>query len=773
MRTPTPLAPPTQDGIAPPAPVAAAATGAGLHSSATPPVHRATSATAALMASGPVSEQATATGVGATAEPQAPRASAAGAAWSAAAVTVPHAVGLGLLAFAPLAGDHSLAALALWSAALPGLVLTIAAPRAGVVYAPTTVVALLFAAVLSTAHGAAPALGLTARQVLAVSGATVALAFVFQWLLGVLRLASVARFLPLSVTHGFAAGVGLSMVVGQARVGFGVGVAAAWNAQTAWHALAALAVVVLAWWLRRLWPRRPGLLTAVVVVALAVALAGWWGVGLGAVFVPAVPPSVFAWPLWPEWGGVPWAGLARRLGAPLVMLALLMALVNSLEILVFNQELELDHGLRGNANLALRRESLLGVLCGLVGMIPASTSASRSRIVLAQAGASRQAPAWHAAIMLGVAVTGAWWLHWVPMACLAGGLVLAGLMQVPGLMWSRRYATSSRVTWAQSWLVALVFAVVGGVGALVSGLVVATFVLLRDSAAKVLRHTWRDGELRSRRLRRAGSDTWLTPRMNQVAVFELQGVMSFGVAAHLAEQVRLLLLPRHRWMILDAGRVPAWDSTALAQLRALVRDLEQQGIAAAVAALDPMAAGLVGDHVRIFSDLDRALEWAEVGILSERPIAQRPARPQRDLLGEIGEGVPRPAAEALLALLEPVVVPARGVVFSAGDTDHDLLVVSSGHITLVTHWPPEDGLRLATVGPGMAFGEMAFLNGAARSACAGAERGSAHLVRLSRAHFDAWATQYPAAALMVMNNLAQIGARRLAATTRQLRAMLE
>jgi SulP family sulfate permease len=470
-----------------------------------------------------------------------------------------------------------------------------------------------------------------------------------------------------------------------------------------------------------------------------------------------------------NWKELPWYWH----GFDLFGFAVLMALVNSLEILVFNQELELDHGLRGNANLALRRESLLGALCGLVGMIPASTSASRSRIVLAQAGASREAPRWHAAIMLGVAVTGAWWLHWVPMACLAGGLVLAGLMQVPGLMWSLGYARRSRVTWAQSWLVALVFAVMGGVGALVAGLVVATFVLLHDSAATVLRHVRLDGELRSRRLRRAGSDSWLTPRMNQVAVFELQGVMSFGVAAHLAEQVRMLLLPRHRWVILDAGRVPAWDSTAMAQLRALVRDLDQQGIAAAVAALDPMAAEHAGEHVRAFADLDRALEWAEVGILSQRPIEQRPAHPERDVLGEVGEGVPKAAAEALQALLVPQAVAPHGVVFHAGDTDHDLLVVKSGHITLVTQWPPDKGLRLATVGPGMAFGEMAFLNGAARSACAGAERGPAHLVRLSRAHFDAWARQYPEAALTVMNNLAQIGARRLAVTTRQLRAVLE
>jgi SulP family sulfate permease len=143
------------------------------------------------------------------------------------------------------------------------------------------------------------------------------------------------------------------------------------------------------------------------------------------------------------------------------------------------------------------------------------------------------------------------------------------------------------------------------------------------------------------------------------------------------------------------------------------------------------------------------------------------------VLGEVGEGVPRAAAEALQALLVSQAVPPHGVVFHAGDTDHDLLVVKSGHITLVTQWPPDKGLRLATVGPGMAFGEMAFLNGAARSACAGAERGPAHLVRLSRAHFDAWARQYPEAALTVMNNLAQIGARRLAVTTRQLRAVLE
>jgi SulP family sulfate permease len=42
------------------------------------------------------------------------------------------------------------AALALWSAALPGALAALVVPRPGVVYAPTTVVALLYAAVLAT-----------------------------------------------------------------------------------------------------------------------------------------------------------------------------------------------------------------------------------------------------------------------------------------------------------------------------------------------------------------------------------------------------------------------------------------------------------------------------------------------------------------------------------------------------------------------------------------------------------------------------------------------
>lgn len=700
------------------------------------------------------------------ADAAAPRASGSGAsaAVSAAAVTIPHALGLGLIAYAPLAGDMPVAGLALWSAAVPGAIASLAAPRRGVVYAPTTVVALLYAAIVASIAGTAGELGLTSAQVLAGCALTVALGFAFQWAFGVLRLASLSRFLPISVTHGFAAGVGLAMVVGQLRIGFGAG-AGAMPGSLALHALAGMAVVGVALLAGRAWPRVPGLLTGVAAVAAML-----WVTGLAAGMAPATTAAGFALPPAPDFTGTPWLRLIERHGMQLVSLALLMAVVNSLDVLVYNQELELEHGLRVDANAALRRESLVGAVCALAGLIPSSTSASRSRIVLAQTGPSTGASAIHALLMLGVALSGHWWLHWVPMACLCGALVLAGYTQVPAALWSRTYARTAPASWSQAWLVALVFSIAGGAGALVAGLVVATFVLLRASASSAVRRTHLEGELRSRRLRRAASDAWLAQHMQKVAVIELQGVMSFGTAAHIADHVRESLQPRHERLILDASRVATWDTTAVVQLKAMARDLAAQGVQLGVAGLDAASRALLPASVPCFADLDHALEWAEDAILAARPHA---AQQPDNGIGEIGEGLSAAGHAALEAVLQRQAVESGGAVFAGGDTDRDLFIVHTGRITLATAWPPDQGLRLATIGQGMAFGEMAFLNGQARSAFAGCESGTAELTRMSREAFDRWAAAYPQDALVLMANLATVGTRRLAATTRQLRAVLE
>lgn len=686
---------------------------------------------------------------------------------AAAAVTVPHALGLGLIAYAPLGSELPLGGLALWSAAIPGALATLLANRPGVVYAPTTVVALLFAAIFSTITASARELGMSAPQMLAACGFTVALGFAFQWLLGALRLASFVRFLPISVTHGFAAGIGLSMIFGQVRNGFGTG-QWQWDGPLLLHAGAAAAVVAFALLTLRRWPRWPGLLAGVAAVTAALWLVGW------AQAMPAAAPQAsFALPPLPDYADVPWLDLMQRHGMQLLSLALLMAVVNSLDVLVFNQELDLEHGLRAEPNKALRRESLVGVLSGLCGLIPASISSSRSRIILSQAGPSPLAGPAHAGLLLLVAVTGHWWLHWIPIACLSGALLLAGYAQIPAPLWSRAYARAARVSWSQSWLVALVFVALGGAAALMAGLVVATFVLLHASASTALRRWHLDGQVRSRRLRPPAAEAWLAPRMNRVAVIELQGVMSFGVAAHMMEQVRALLDRRHDRVILDAHRVAAWDSTALVQLKALGRELAQQGRQLVVSSLSERAHAEVPLGLLLFADLDRALEWAEARILDEQASAQLLESGDQDWLGVLGEGMSPPARADLEQLLERIDVGNDACLFVAGDTGREIYFVASGLITMATAWPPSNGMRLASIGRGMPFGEMAFLSGAQRSACAGADGEGVQVARLTGEAFDKWATSHPGDALVFMRKLALVGTTRLAATTRQLRALLE
>ena len=131
--------------------------------------------------------------------------------------------------------------------------------------------------------------------------------------------------------------------------------------------------------------------------------------------------------------------------------------------------------------------------------------------------------------------------------------------------------------------------------------------------------------------------------MNGVAVIELQGVMSFGVAAHMMEQVRALLGQRHHRVIMDTHRVAAWDATALVQLKALGRELAQQGRQLVVSSLSDRAHAEVPLGLLVFADLDRALEWAEAAILDERPLTERPAEDDQDWLGELGDGMSAPA----------------------------------------------------------------------------------------------------------------------------------
>jgi glutaminase len=161
------------------------------------------------------------------------------------------------------------------------------------------------------------------------------------------------------------------------------------------------------------------------------------------------------------------------------------------------------------------------------------------------------------------------------------------------------------------------------------------------------------------------------------------------------------------------------------------------------------------NNIRDFYLLDAAIEWAEDQVvyrhggsidfhdtteLSEQPL----------LSGLSAEEL------AALAALGTTKTYRRGEkIVGAGEPAASLFFLRSGvvHVTL------PDGVRLATLTAGMAFGEMALLE-PHRSADVLADA-SATAVEIAIADFEGFRDQHPKAGERIMRNLAQILADRL------------
>ena len=117
--------------------------------------------------------------------------------------------------------------------------------------------------------------------------------------------------------------------------------------------------------------------------------------------------------------------------------------------------------------------------------------------------------------------------------------------------------------------------------------------------------------------------------------------------------------------------------------------------------------------------------------------------------------------------------PAGALIIRSGDQDRRLMLVLEGEVTLSTAESPGQGLRLASIGPGVVFGEMAFLNGIPRTAYAHASVETTLVCTLEWDVFNNWSGVHPEAALDFMKELARLGIRRLGTTSQELRAAME
>ena len=177
-------------------------------------------------------------------------------------------------------------------------------------------------------------------------------------------------------------------------------------------------------------------------------------------------------------------------------------------------------------------------------------------------------------------------------------------------------------------------------------------------------------------------------------------------------------------------------------------------------------------NVRIFGELDEALEWVENQILEEERLEKEreTALELRDF--EQFKARKEETMAALEACMERRSFKAGERIFAAGDTGDELFMIRRGAVRILLPVQGTAGHHLATFGRGDFFGEMSFLDRAPRSADAVAHT-DADLFVLSRSRFDSLAEEHKRLAINLLEGLAKALAIRLRHTNTEVRALQE
>jgi len=269
------------------------------------------------------------------------------------------------------------------------------------------------------------------------------------------------------------------------------------------------------------------------------------------------------------------------------------------------------------------------------------------------------------------------------------------------------------------------------------------------------------GKNPSRRSRRPREQAILAAHHHDVRVIELVGTLSLSTVDYVSRQ--LAARPRPQFVIFDLRRVASVTRAGARLIAEEFRELADYHVTVVLSGIKRSSDGwkIVRQwtegltNVRDFYLLDAAIEWAEDQVvyrhggsidfhdateLSEQPLLQ---------------GLSAEELAALAALGTTKTWHRGEKIVGAGEAATSVFFLRSGAV----HVNLPDGVRLATLTAGMAFGEMALLE-PERSASVFADA-SATAVEIPIAAFEKFRERNPGAGERIMRNLAKILADRL------------
>ncbi len=637
----------------------------------------------------------------------------------------------------------------------------------------TSTVLASIAAQIAAGGAAAGAAQLGAVSV-ALLGAT-ALAGLAIFLLGAARLGRWVRFVPFSVLGGFLAGTGL--LVARGAIGIVAGfrldahtLARLAEPQIIARVLPAIAFAALLLTVQRLW-KHPLTLPGLVVGGVALIQAVFAAAGISPESARADGWLFPAFEIRVAW---PWAdpALALAQAGPLLdhlvdVVALLVVGTFAILLNVTSLELATDH--ETDLDLDLRAAGLANVASALLGGYFGSILYNRS-LMNRRIGARDRSSAVvtalaSVAILLGAGEAFAM----VPTTVVGGVLLYLGAEQL--VEWSVR--ARKRVSRSEFLTILLIMAMIvafGFVTGVVLGVVVGCFTFVFNySRVNAIKHSLTGKQLRSRLYRSAAENAVLDADGDSIRILTLQGYIFFGVADRIyrtiAEGIARAEGGPIRFLLLDFRLVTGVDAAAVTSLSRLRTFAERAGTRLVITGMgadthrDWIGGGGERAGVRIFDDLDPALEWCEDALLGERAGAARHHGFREWLADELGGAE---IAERLVSYLVPKEAAAGETICRQGEDADAIYFVERGRIDVILD--PGDGrhLRISSSTQCTVVGDIGYYLRVPRSASVVAKE-SARLQVLDRAAFGRIEVEFPLVAAALHTMIVRILATRLVA----------
>ena len=409
---------------------------------------------------------------------------------------------------------------------------------------------------------------------------------------GILRLGPVLRFLPQPILVGFTAGIAVTLVVSQVRDLLGLTSVLPVEIFERLAALAGLVGQVNFWALglgaatvavvgagERLLPRIPWGLVAIVGASVTASLAGLSVPTLGGSYgslALTLHPLVFS-------------GITDQLVIQLLPSAFTLAFLGAVESLLSASVADALIGDRHRPNTELIGQGVANAATAVFGGLPGTGALGRTNVNVRSGGTTPVAAMAHSAVLLAAWGALGFLASSVPLAALAGMIVVVALRMVD----FHEFRLIFKATRSDAAALATTFAVTVAVDlafAVISGLLLAFFFFVRDMAQSS--HTISSD-------RTLASD--LPPGTH---VLDLNGAFFFGAAGKFDEAIRPLL-SRAQTVVLRMDDVNLLDATGTRVLHRLLVDAKANKVRVVMSEVQP-AVLRVMDQAELITELGTA-----------------------------------------------------------------------------------------------------------------------------------------------------------------------